>query len=87
MHFIEIFKLILSIFPLIINAVKTVEAVVPQQGKGMEKLELIRSMLEAAYQSSNQVYGAFEQVWPVLKGTVDSIVKLFNSTGLFKKAE
>lgn len=85
MHFIEIFKLILSLFPLIINAVKAIEAAVPQGGAGAAKLEAIREMLNTSYEASNKAYGAFEQVWPILKGVVESIVKLFNSTGVFKK--
>lgn len=86
MHFIEMFKLVLSIFPLLIQAVKTLEAAVPQTGKGAEKLEALRSVLEVSYENSNKAYGAFEAVWPTLKSVAENIVKLFNSTGLFKKS-
>lgn len=86
MNFIEVFKLILSLFPLIINAVKTLEAFVPAQGKGAEKLEMLKTMLTTSYEASDKAYGTFEQVWPVIQSTVTGIVNMFNSTGLFKKA-
>lgn len=87
MNFIEVFKLILSLFPLIINAVKTIEVVLPQSGKGAEKLALLQEMLSKSYEVSNQAYGTFEQVWPTIKGTIEGVVKLFNSVGIFKKSE
>jgi hypothetical protein len=85
MHFIEILKLILQLFPLIIEAIKAVEAAIPSNGKGQEKLELIKGIVQTSYESSNKLVGSFEQLWPALSGVIKSIVTAFNATGIFKK--
>lgn len=85
MNFISILKLIITLLPSIIDAVKAIEAAIPDGGKGDEKLKLIEKVLSTTYEQSTKSFGTFEQVWPVLSSTVNSVVNLFNSTGTFKK--
>ena len=85
MNFISILKLIITLLPSIIDAVKAIEAAIPDSGKGNEKLKLIENVLSTTYDQSNKAFGTFEQVWPALQGTVKAIVDTFNSTGIFKK--
>ena len=40
MNFISTLKLIFSVLPAIIDAVKTIEKAIPEPGKGAEKLNL-----------------------------------------------
>lgn len=86
MGFIEILKMILTLFPLVIQAVQAIEAAIPTGGNGQAKLELIKNTLQSAYDASTQAFGTFEQIWPVLKNVVSGIVTAFNATGIFKKS-
>lgn len=83
MNFIEIFKLVVQLLPLLIEAIKAVEAAMPGKGQGEIKLGLIRSALEASYHAAGQI--EFNDIWSVLAKMIDGIVKLFNSTGVFSK--
>ena len=85
MNFLSIIKLIITLLPSIIEAVKAIESAIPDGGKGDAKLKLIESVLSSTYEQSNRAFGTFEQVWPVLSSTVGAVVNLFNSTGTFKK--
>lgn len=84
-NFLTIAKLVLGLLPLIIDAVKAVEAALPQSGQGAQKLALIRSTIEAAFGVAGNAVASFEQVWPALERTVGAVVGLFNTTGTFKK--
>jgi len=85
MQFFEILKLIISLLPLLIKAIQAVEEAIPGGGKGADKLELLKSLVQTAYETSNKVTVSFEQLWPSLAGTIQAIVKAFNNTGTFKK--
>lgn len=85
MNFITNLKLIFSIFPQIIAAVKTIEEAIPQGGSGSQKLSLIYNILTVAYEQSNKAFGTFDQVWPIISSTVQATVAAFNATGIFKK--
>ena len=84
-NFLNILKLVVSLLPLLIDAVRAVEAAMPQAGQGQAKLSLIRSTLEAAFNVTNDVTVTFAQVWPALEKTVGAVVGAFNTTGVFKK--
>lgn len=68
---------ILKLLPVIIEAIKAIEAAVPGQGKGEQKLAAIRQILEA-------VDGGVASLWPQISATIGVLVKLFNSTDGFK---
>lgn len=86
MQFLLIVKTILSLFPLIIQAISTVEAAFPVSGQGSNKLELIKQVLANSAQVSDDISsGQFDQLWPVIQKTIGTVVELFNATGLFKK--
>lgn len=85
MNYLAIIKLVLSLLPLIIEAVKTIESAYPMSGKGQLKLELVKSVIEQAYNSGTGFVSKFEDVWPVIQKTIASVVAFMNETGLFKK--
>lgn len=78
MGFIQILKLIISLLPVIIDAIKTIEAAIPQQGAGADKLALLKTILQATYDSSTETAGQFEKIWPAIQSSVSGIVSLFN---------
>lgn len=86
MQFIQIARAVLALLPLILEAVKVIEAALPESGRGAEKLALIRAALESAFASASDTAGSFDQIWPALQSTVSAVVGLFNSVGLFRKS-
>jgi hypothetical protein len=85
MQFFEILKLVISLFPLLIKAIQAVEEAIPDAGRGQEKLELIKGVVQTTYETSTKLSMSFEQLWPSLSGTIKAIVNAFNNTGIFKK--
>lgn len=85
MAWLENIKLVLSIFPALINAIKTIEASIPVDGKGAEKLELLKGVMQTTFENSTKAVSTFEQVWPMLQSVIVSIVNAFNATGVFNK--
>jgi hypothetical protein len=82
----ELLKLVLSLVPMLVQAIKAVEDAIPGNGYGEQKLALVRSIIESAYEKATGALGSFEQMWPILESTIGAIVRAFNSTGVFKKS-
>ncbi len=85
MNFVAIIKVALSLLPAVIEAIKAIEAAIPESGAGAQKLEIIKATLQKAHEVGGDTVGAFEQYWPVLSTMVGSVVTVFNAVGLFKK--
>lgn len=85
MQWLQLIRLILTIFPLLIDVVKSIENAIPDSGKGKEKLEAVKVVLESTFKSATDVVGSFEQVWPALSSAVSGIVAMLNAAGVFKK--
>lgn len=86
MNALEVIRTILSLMPLIINAIDIVEKMLPQGGNGAQKLDLVKTMLQAGYQTAEGSVNTFEQIWPSIKGVIDKIVAVYNAIGVFKKS-
>jgi hypothetical protein len=80
MNWIAIVKIVLSLLPAIIEAIKAIEAALPESGKGSEKLALIRNVVESI---STEAVDA----WPYIEKAVGAIVSFFNATGVFKTSK
>jgi len=85
MQFLTVVKTILSLLPLIIQAVQALEAAFPDGGQGKAKLDALKNTLQSAYAVASDVTGSFESIWPAISGTASAIVALANQTGLFRK--
>lgn len=83
---IQIIKLILTLLPTIIEAVRAIEAALPASGQGAAKLALLRETLAAGFSVVGDAVTSFESVWPALEKTVGAVVGLFNRTGQFGKS-
>lgn len=85
MQYLIYVRVILSLLPALIEAIKAIEAAFPASGQGPLKLELVRSIVEQAYNAGTGALAKFEDIWPVLQKTIASLVAFMNSTGIFKK--
>ena len=74
---IENIKLIIQILPLIIELVKSIENAIPASGKGKEKLEFAKSILDSAIPN-------IETIWSSIEKIISATVAVMNKTGLFK---
>jgi len=84
-NFIQVVQVTAQLLPVVIDAIKAVEAAIPGQGKGEQKLALVRGMLETAFVTVQDVTVKFEQVWPVISATISNLVAIYNKIGAFKK--
>lgn len=84
-RFILILRLLAEITPALITAIKAVEQAMPESGRGREKLELVRVIVEQAYTELIEVTLNFTEVWPHIQRLIATIVAAYNSTGVFKK--
>lgn len=85
MQYIIYVRVVLSLLPALIDAIKAIEAAFPASGQGSLKLELVRSIVEQAYNAGIGALAKFEDIWPVLQKTIASLVTFMNTSGVFKK--
>jgi len=85
MKFLEIARLILSLLPVLIQAIRAAEEAIPGEGKGELKLAIIRAALESAYSAATDVIGTFDSIWPAIQNTIGIVVGAYNKAGIFKK--
>jgi len=69
---------IIEKIPEISDAIKAVETMYPEGGKGAAKLEAVRGILET-------LDTAYKDLWPKVQALVAVLVTFFNVVGLFKK--
>jgi len=74
MKFIAIARLIVSLMPVLIQAIKSAEEAMPESGKGAAKLALVRGIIESAYATATDTEATFDEVWPPIKRAIDAIV-------------
>lgn len=77
---------IAQLFPAVVAAIKAVEDALPDGGQGAAKLEMVRAILQAGFNSAEGISVTFEHVWPAVQNIVAQMVKAFNTIGLFRKA-
>jgi len=85
MKYLTIIKLVVSLLPVLIEAIKAVEEAIPGKGAGEAKLAAIRAIIEGVYATATDLGVTFGEVWPVLEKTISGLVAAFNKSGEFKK--
>ena len=67
MQFLTIIKTIISILPLIIQAIDALEAAFPVSGKGAAKLDVVKTVLQGSVEVAEDVdNGQFDKLWAVV---------------------
>lgn len=84
-NFIAILQLLATLYPILMQTIKSLEEAMPEPGQGPAKLEILKGTLEAAYLKMEKAQLKFEEVWPSIQMLVTTIVAVFNATGVFKK--
>jgi len=81
MKIIAIIKVVFTLLPVVIAAIKAAEDALPGQGKGEMKLALVRESLEAAFAIANDAGVTFSEVWPSIERAIAVLVRAFNKDG------
>jgi hypothetical protein len=80
MQAIAIIKLLVQLLPVIIEAVRAIEAALPASGQGAAKLAILRETLGGAFELASDLGIQFERAWPAIERTVGAVVALMNKT-------
>ena len=76
----------LQLFPLILSSVKVLEEAIPLPSSGKQKLDLLLSVVQAAYNAEQSIQKEipWSQIESIVKSAVSSVVNALNTLGLFK---
>lgn len=85
-RFLDVLRVVAALIPAVKALIREVEELIPEGGRGADKLAIVRDMLEAAFDALDDVPVAFAEVWPVLQRLIDKFVSIFNAIGEFRKA-
>jgi hypothetical protein len=77
MNALAALKMIIDLFPLMIQTIKAVEDAIPGTGKGEAKLAMVRGVLESVDLGT-------ASIWPAIEKVIAAIVATFNKIGEFK---
>jgi len=75
---VEKIMTVLSLFPAIIAAVKSVEEAIPGSGNGKAKLDIILNSVLAIGEAAKSMV-------PIITSVIGVVVAGFNAAGVFKK--
>lgn len=78
MNAINIAMVVLKLLPSLIDAIRAVEAAIPDAGKGADKLAAIKEILASSLDN-------FDKYWPAISSAINTLVGLFNKVGAFAK--
>jgi len=85
MKYLTIIKLVVSLLPVLIEAIKAVEAAIPGRDKGEIKLAAVRGVLEGVYGTATDLGVTFAEAWPAIAKAAAALVLAFNTVGEFQK--
>ena len=78
--FLTILKVVLSLVPVIIEAVKAIEKAIPGSGQGDTKLDAIKQIIASVDDKA-------AEFWPYIEKVIGVLVSLFNQTGVFQTTD
>jgi hypothetical protein len=78
----------LKLLPVVLDAVRAVEAAIPLPGQGKKKLELILETIKTVYDGSSELAKEFswDRLVALVVPMINQIVALHNALGLFPKS-
>ena len=76
MQFLIILKTVISILPSLIAVIATLESAVPQGGKGQQKLEALKGIMQSIHNMSDDASVPFEKLWGALAPITGILVQL-----------
>ena len=81
-------RVIIQLFPAVVELVRAIEQVVPLKGVGVQKLELLKGILEDAHRalaSEDKKTLSLERLLLAVVSIASRLVAYLNATGVFQK--
>lgn len=78
----SIFKSVAAAWPAVDSFVRQIESAIPA-AVGSVKLDAVKSMLSATWNTIEGVEADFESAWPAISSAVGALVTVYNAVGLF----
>jgi hypothetical protein len=85
-RFLQLLELAVKLLPMIVAAVKAIEDAVPVAGQGPSKAELLKAMIDAAYEAGGEDLPPLASVFGLVDKLTGGVVALFKRAGIFKAA-
>lgn len=82
---LEYAKLFAMLLPMVMDLIRSVEAILPQSGAGPQKLQLVLATLEASHQLAGVATSEWDKMKPSVTSIINSSVAVFNSLKVFSK--
>lgn len=82
MNFLQILKLVLQLLPVVIEAMKTLESVIPEAGKGAQKMALLKETVASVANVAEDIDK--KQFDTAFSKAVDLAVGVMKTVGVFK---
>jgi len=79
--------LALKLIPVILSTIKGIEEIIPEGGKGKDKLELVRQVIAAVYEVADDLVKDLPaaKALDLVTKIVNAGVSVFNRLGVFSK--
>ena len=81
MNFLSALKLVISLLPAILEAMRALEAALPDKGSGPTRLAMLLGVLDAVQSSVGGLTDVWESAKPMITNTINKLVEVFNSNG------
>lgn len=82
---VRLVKAAAAFIPQVIEIIKVVQASMPGDGRGAEKLAVARAFLESAWEVAADGEITFAEVWPYIEKAIARLVEHFKTNGTFTK--
>jgi len=81
---LQVIKLLIALGPAIIEFMMALEKLFPENGRGAEKLALLKGYVEGIWNTLGSAVPKFEDMWPKIEAIVAAVKKIGKGT-IFKK--
>jgi hypothetical protein len=85
-RFLQVLELAVKLLPMIVAAVKAIEDAAPVAGQGPSKAELLKAMIDAAYEAGGDDLPPLASILGLVDKLTGGIVALFKRAGIFTAA-
>lgn len=84
MDIIKVIKYAALLRPILSTLIDEAEALVPEGGKGQQKLEAVKAGLASLWSGIDTITESFQSAWPAIQQVIAIFVGMRNALGVFK---
>jgi hypothetical protein len=84
MKFLVIVRIVASLLPILFASIRALERELPEREQGSLKRELLREIIQDAYEGTKEAEVSFAEAWPSIEKAIAGIVSLLKKIGEFR---